>query len=463
MERMGDILARTAASRARQARRKAGDASAAAATNTTTSTSTTTNTNGAPHPAAPASARPTSPSASRVGQRPRAVANRRMPLRALPARTSATSGAARGPARPDLLETPPGVSNTTQVAHADVAELSGTSAPLDDRILELPAHRLAARAQVGGPQTSGQTSRQASGQRPPDASVPIAREATGARPPLARGPANAARAEQPATPQMREAAASYGAASDDPAVCPICGGAGYLRVDLPVGDPLFGKPVPCECKERQLEERRRGELQQLSSFTPFHDKTFETFDPTVQGLREALQVAQAYAADARGWLVLSGPYGVGKTHLAAAIAHQSLAQGNTTFFSTVPDLLDHLRAAFAPSSEIPYDALFDKIREAFLVVLDDLGSENSTAWATEKLFQLINYRYNMGYPTVITTNDRLLAHMDERIRSRLSDIGLVRHVTVKAQDYRQRHLAGRRGTTGANGANGNTTGKPAGG
>ena len=100
--------------------------------------------------------------------------------------------------------------------------------------------------------------------------------------------------------------------------------------------------------------------------------------------------------------------------------------GETVFFSIVPDLLDHLRAAFAPTSELTYDALFERVRESGLLVLDDLGAENGTAWATEKLFQLINYRYNYRMPTVITTNARLMSHMDERIRSRLSDLGLVR-------------------------------------
>ena len=58
-------------------------------------------------------------------------------------------------------------------------------------------------------------------------------------------------------------------------------------------------------------------------------------------------------------------------------------------------------------------------KQAFLDS-DDLGAESiGTAWATEKLFQLINFRYNYRKPTVITTNTRLMSHMDERIRSRL--------------------------------------------
>ena len=106
-------------------------------------------------------------------------------------------------------------------------------------------------------------------------------------------------------------------------------------------------------------------------------------------------------------------------------------------FATVPDLLDHLRAAFAPTSTEVYDQLFAKMREAELLVLDDLGAQQSSPWANEKLFQLLNYRYNSGFPTVITANSQGLQAIDERIRSRLSDASLVYRVTLdRAYDYR---------------------------
>ena len=210
-----------------------------------------------------------------------------------------------------------------------------------------------------------------------------------------------------------------------------------------------------------------SDLRRMSSLDAFRDKTFATFDSALPSLREALEVARRYAEDPHGWLVLSGGYGVGKTHLAAAIAHERLASGQSVFFSIVPDLLDHLRAAYAPSSDMPYDELFDKVREAGLLVLDDLGAENATAWATEKLFQLINYRYNYRMPTVVTTNHRLLSHMDERIRSRLSDRSFVRHVAIESTDYRERHAGRARpasqsgGAAGASGGSGAARGRGA--
>lgn len=240
-----------------------------------------------------------------------------------------------------------------------------------------------------------------------------------------------------------------------PEVCPLCHGAGYVRLDLTVGDPNFGRAVLCQCKEREIAERERLKLRAVSSLKPFDKKTFATFDLAIPGVREAHDVALRYAEDPVGWLILQGGYGCGKTHLAAAIAHQREDEGDTVFFSIVPDLLDHLRAAFAPTSELTYDALFERVRESGLLVLDDLGAENATAWATEKLFQLINYRYNYRMPTVITTNARLLSHMDERIRSRLNDRGLVRYVQIEAQDYRERH-AGRPTRGGSRGRGGYT-------
>jgi len=224
------------------------------------------------------------------------------------------------------------------------------------------------------------------------------------------------------------------------AVCPLCHGVGYVRLEVPLGDKLFGQAVRCECKEREIDERERQKLRDLSSLKPFDKKTFESFEHAIPGVAEAYDVARHYAADPNGWLILQGGYGCGKTHLAVAIARKCEDAGETVFFSIVPDLLDHLRATYAPASEITYDELFDRVRHVGLLVLDDLGSENATAWATEKLFQIINYRYNYRLPTVITTNVRLLSHLDDRIRSRLSDLSLVRWVMIEAGDYRERHV-----------------------
>ncbi|MBE3559930.1 MAG: ATP-binding protein [Ktedonobacteraceae bacterium] len=223
-------------------------------------------------------------------------------------------------------------------------------------------------------------------------------------------------------------------------VCPRCKGAGFLRLDVPFGHPQFGKPVACTCKEAERKEKRRQQLRAISNLDAFRNKRFETFNPRVPGVQEAYRAAFDYAQDPGGWLLLQGPNGCGKTHLALAIANICLERGSVVLFSVVPDLLDHLRAAFAPTASEVYDQLFAKMREAEVLVLDDLGAQQSSPWANEKLFQLLNYRYNLGMPTVITANPRGLQGIDERIRSRLSDNGLVVAVHMdRARDYRPNH------------------------
>ncbi len=173
--------------------------------------------------------------------------------------------------------------------------------------------------------------------------------------------------------------------------------------------------------------------------------TFETFHPEGRGLppdarqkslRLAYDCAFRFAQQPKGWLLLHGGYGCGKTHLAAAIANALLRQGREVIFVTVPDLLDHLRAAYAPDAATSYDERFDRVRNADVLILDDLGTESATPWALEKLFQLFNHRYLAQAPTVITTN-RDLDSLDPRLRSRLTDIGLVQMIHILAPDYRQ--------------------------
>jgi len=190
--------------------------------------------------------------------------------------------------------------------------------------------------------------------------------------------------------------------------------------------------------------QHRSRVESMSSLGAYPDKTFETFaakrpglSPEQNGqLAAAYEVAARYAENPQGWLLLIGSYGTGKTHLAAAIANYRLrAFGEQALMITIPDLLDHLRAAFGPSSETAYDDLFDQVRQAPLLVLDDLGAESSTAWAQEKLYVLFNHRHARRMPTVITTNQDV-DMMDGRIRSRLLDQSLTQTFQFSVPDKR---------------------------
>jgi DNA replication protein DnaC len=223
------------------------------------------------------------------------------------------------------------------------------------------------------------------------------------------------------------------AGAPEEAVCPICGGAGFVRRDVPLGHPDFGKAFPCRCAVHEREGERLVRLQRYSNLGPLTRLTFANLssqgrssNPRDQDrFRRCVEDARSFAEAPAGWLVLSGPSGCGKTHLAAAIANRCLELGIAALFVIVPDLLDRLRAAYHPDSDVGYDQTFDQVRNAPVLILDDLGAHSSTAWAQEKLFQIINHRFNALLPTVITTNIPL-TKLDDRLYTRLSDPSLSR-------------------------------------
>lgn len=207
--------------------------------------------------------------------------------------------------------------------------------------------------------------------------------------------------------------------------------------------PDFGKAFPCTCRVQERLERRVKALQERSSLAALQRLTFDTFiqepshlPPSIAyNVHRAFDTCVYYAQEPEGWLVITGTYGCGKTHLAAAIANARVAMGEPAIFMVIPDLLDHLRSAYNPQSEMRYDDLFEQLRNTPLLILDDLGTQSSTPWAQEKLFQLLNHRYSARLPTVITTNQRI-DELEPRLRSRLHDPNLVSVFAILAPDFR---------------------------
>jgi len=226
--------------------------------------------------------------------------------------------------------------------------------------------------------------------------------------------------------------------------CPMCGGLGYLRRELPIDDPDFGKMIICSCRQGEVAQKVHERLFSISNLEHLRHLTFENFQMRgriglspwqADSLERAHNQSHQFAETLNGWLLLQGGYGCGKTHLAAAIANFTVVVGVPTLFITVPDLLDALRFAY-DDPDSTFEQRFEEIRSAPLLIMDDFGTQNATPWAQEKLFQIVNFRYINRLPLVVTTN-LLLDQIEGRIRSRLEDPELVTRVFIQATDYRR--------------------------
>ncbi len=173
------------------------------------------------------------------------------------------------------------------------------------------------------------------------------------------------------------------------------------------------------------------ELQRKMTFDNFDEKRANLTLEQRENLKEAFRSAGEFAKSPESWLVFQGVNGCGKTHLAAAIVNYRYQHRKPALFVVVSDFLDHLRYTFSPESKISYDRLFESVKNAPLLVLDDFGKQSAKPWAQEKLYQVINYRYNAQLPTVITTNCTT-DELDAPIASRFIDpkVSLIFHITA---------------------------------
>jgi DNA replication protein DnaC len=133
-------------------------------------------------------------------------------------------------------------------------------------------------------------------------------------------------------------------------------------------------------------------------------------------------------------LTLLGRVGTGKTHLALAIGWDWLEQGKTVLYYQVADFLNTLRDGFRLEAVDSYSGIISFAKNCSLLILDDLGTERQTEFATEQLDLVVDYRYINGKPLIITSN-LAVAELPPRIADRLSE-GLL--IQLRGESYRRK-------------------------
>lgn len=221
--------------------------------------------------------------------------------------------------------------------------------------------------------------------------------------------------------------------------CEICKGAGVLILADKNGNAFVRdgrgwrtRTVPCKCREEQVNRNKQARLDKLDGLTEL--ERGHTF-ATTKVFSHQVEVYGTLAAAYNGIYVLQSDPGAGKSYFLHCVVNKAKAEGRTAVYSTMPDVLDYLRAAFNPKNEDPFEERWETLISCEVLALDEFDEFHATEWAQERFLRLIDERWRKRdhLLTVLATNLEIGTLMS-KVASRLRQ-GTV--LTMKHIDMRQ--------------------------
>lgn len=225
--------------------------------------------------------------------------------------------------------------------------------------------------------------------------------------------------------------------------CEFCGKGLRQEVNTWVvgGKEICIKRIPerCNCKQAKEHWKEQDELERIKLLTKLEIERKKNMERlyTLSGMSSRLRnynfenykvcnenktayfKAKKYVADLLSGnksnsLFITGNIGTGKTHLAASIANELIKNGQPVIFGTLINLLTEVKDSYSIDGE--YESkIINKYSKIGLLIIDDLGKERPSEWTLEKLFTIINNRYENNLPVIITTN-----YNRKKLRERLA-------------------------------------------
>lgn len=213
---------------------------------------------------------------------------------------------------------------------------------------------------------------------------------------------------------------------DKNSVCEKCGGTLFVFTE--------NGPVPCECREEHLKRQR---LKSARIPPRYVNKSISTFKGKDKKRRELRNDANLYVKQfspesegpyKKGFLYM-GPTGCGKSHLATGILKAIIEKGYTGYYCNVVDFFAKLRDTYGGDTAYDEMDMIDRVNSVDFLVLDDLGAEKPSAWMRDRLYAVVNRRYESNLPILVTTNKtdvvELEEHVGKRIVSRLCEMCVI--------------------------------------
>jgi DNA replication protein DnaC len=189
--------------------------------------------------------------------------------------------------------------------------------------------------------------------------------------------------------------------------CKHCGGTGWTVSE----SDGISSAQRCACvAETQAEEAEtRAGIPANYRHASFETFLLPTDNPVLQrSLADVMlavsSFARSYPKTAKPGLLLVGPPGSGKTHLAVAALRALMARGHEGIFFDYQNLLDRIRAGYSEALGAANRDAYRSVLESELLLLDDLGSHRVTEWVEDTVTAIVTHRCNHKKPTIVTTN-----------------------------------------------------------
>lgn len=202
----------------------------------------------------------------------------------------------------------------------------------------------------------------------------------------------------------------------------------------------------CECRQRDAHSIRLAKARIPKRYEKCQFNSYQnTSNESQKRARTAcFEFASKYPAVDHG-ILLTGPVGVGKTHLAVSIIHGLTERGFPCLFYEFGSLLKEIQDSYNPNTRTSESGILSPVLNADVLVLDELGSAKPTDWVRDTMYHVINSRYNDRKFTIFTTNypderpaegrETLEDRIGVRARSRMFE--MCRTIRLDGDDYRR--------------------------